>query len=740
MDEINNNRYIRKQPIFIRSGSMLIEEKELSFLVVEDNAGDFLLLQEYLKEVFVQATIHHAASFTLAKEKLKSSTLPDLIILDLTLPDKSGPELVKEIGSFSKVIPIIVLTGYGDEDFGLKTLSWGASDFLMKDDLNSSQLYKSITYSIERKRNLNNLRKSEEKYKSIFTFHPLPMWVVDAASCRFLDVNAAAIKHYGYCREEFLTMFIWDIKPPAEQGEFEERIKKLYHKEDDFEQVCTHHNKNGETILMEVQSHEIILNEKKARLELGIDITEKYKAERALKLSEQRFRALVQNGNDLIVILDMEGRFLYVSSSTYHVLGSPAESYIGKNIYEYLHPDDEQQLKQHFHLLKAQQKVYMPPFRLINAKGNWRWLESVLTNLVEDPAVGGIVANARDVTERVEYENNLRESVARYNIVAKATSDTIWDWNLETGQVLWNRGITEVFGYSEAEIESNAAWWEKRLHAEDAEAILSKLNDHIKNKVINWEEEYRFCSTEGTYKYVLDKGFLVVDKQGKPVRMLGAMQDITQRKHEEEHLRLLESVITNSTDSVMITCPTPNGETGILYVNEAFEKMTGYSKEEVLGKSPRFLHGTNSNNAELDYLKKTVFLGQPCAIEILSKRKNGEAYWVQINVAPVKNAKNIITHFIAIERDITEQKNYIHAMEHQNLKLREIAWMQSHIVRAPLARIMGLIEYLQNQSHDRHFDTETLGYIYTSANELDHLLRAIVEKTEQVEINSGNGD
>src|SRR5690606_38295274 len=122
------------------------------------------------------------------------------------------------------------------------------------------------------------------------------------------------------------------------------------------------------------------------------------------------------------------------------------------------------------------------------------------------------------------YEKNLKESVARYNIVAKATSDTIWDWDLETNQVLWNRGITNVFGYEEAAIAPDAGWWEERLHPEDAGRIISKLKDHIKNKFLNWHEEYRFRAADGTYKYVSDKGFLVVDKQDVPVRMLGAMQ------------------------------------------------------------------------------------------------------------------------------------------------------------------------------------------------------------------------
>lgn len=719
---------------------MIMDEREMNFLVIEDNPGDFLLIKEYVKGAFLKVTINHAVSFAAAKEKLKEAPLPDLIILDLTLPDKNGQELVKEIGNLSKVVPIIVLTGYGDKKFGLKTLSWGASDYIMKDGLNSSQLYKSITYSIERKKNLNNLKKSEEKYKTIFSLNPLPMWIVDVESFLFLDVNAAAIKHYGYTREEFLTMSIKDIKPEAEMVRFQDKLKDFQDRGDYFQQVCKHIKKNGEVILVEVQSNEITLHGKKARLVLGIDVTEKYKAESALKLSERRFRALVQNGTDLIFVLDREARFLYVSNSSHTILGSPSESYLGKDIYDYLHPEDKQNFGQEFHLLKSKNRIHIPPFRIKNATGGWRWFESVLTDLMDDPAVKGIVANARDVTDHLEYERNLKEHIARYNIVAKATSDTIWDWDLKTDNVLWNRGITNVFGYEEATIEPTRSWWERRVNAEDAGRILSGLREHIKNKFLNWQEEYRFRAADGRYRYVLDKGFLVIDKHGEPVRMLGAMQDITQRKNKEDHLRLLESVITNATDSVMIAeASLHETSPNIMYVNKAFEKMTGYLKQEVIGKSPHFLHGPNTNTEELDYLRKKAFKGEPCSIEVINYRKNGEAYWVQIDVAPVKNAKNTITHFIAIERDVSEQKRYIQAMEQQNMKLREIGWMQSHIVRAPLARIMGLVEYLRNHSSDEYFDPEMLENIYSSANELDSLLRKIVKKTEQVKIDSRNG-
>lgn len=719
---------------------MIINNKNLHVLIVEDNPGDFLLIQEYIAEEIAGTTIYHATSFLETKQKLQDALHIDAILLDLTIEDKSGAELVKEVVDLAGTIPVLVLTGYEDKAFGIKTLSWGVSDYLFKEDLNSAHLCKAILYSIERKNNLKNLANSEEKYKSIFSFNPLPMWIMDTESYFFIDVNEVAIKNYGFSRDEFLSMTIKDIWPKEDLIFFEDKLKGT-NGETHFQDIYRHLKKNGEIIVVEIQSNEIDLNGRKARLVLGNDVTKRYKAEERLRFSEQRFKSLVQEGSDMIAILNLQGVYQYVSPTSTAILGTPPENYVFRSVFEFIHKDDHDRIRKDLTLLSTQKRISVSPFRFKDAHGQWRWIETILTNLIDDPTINGVVANSKDITENVEYEFKLRESVARYNIVAKATSETIWDWDLQSDKVLWNKGIKDVFGYEESEMLAFRTWWNERLHPDDAPRIIGKLDKHIENRLLNWREEYRFLCSNGTYKYVLDKGVLVIDKHNEPVRMLGAMQDISQKKEEEEHLRLLESVITHAKDAVVITKADSLDEPGpqILYVNKAFEEMTGYSINEMIGRSPRFLQGPNSNRKELDFLKQKIKSGESCNIEVINYHKSGEEYWVKIEVAPVKNSNNDITHFIAIERDVTDQKNYILAIEQQNIKLREIGWMQSHIVRAPLARIMGLIDYLKIQSKKEPQETELLNNICISANELDHLLREIVKKSEQVTINSKNG-
>lgn len=144
---------------------MSFSDNDLNIIVIEDNLGDFYIIQEFLKEEIFNCYITHITTFTEANSILLKQNEYDVILLDLSLPDKSGEALVNEIVQMAGKIPVIVLTGYSNKEFGIKTLSLGISDYLLKDDLTAPMLYKSITYSMERKRIGLQLQEAEERRK-----------------------------------------------------------------------------------------------------------------------------------------------------------------------------------------------------------------------------------------------------------------------------------------------------------------------------------------------------------------------------------------------------------------------------------------------------------------------------------------------------------------------------------------------------------------------------------------------
>ena len=133
---------------------MIVDDKEYSIIVVEDNLGDFFLLEEYVSEKIKNPSVKHFERFSELNAFKEDVENYDIIFLDLSLPDKSGTELVEEVLKIAKNIPVVVLTGYTDFSFALKAIALGASDYLLKDELNSVALYKSIVYNIERFKNI----------------------------------------------------------------------------------------------------------------------------------------------------------------------------------------------------------------------------------------------------------------------------------------------------------------------------------------------------------------------------------------------------------------------------------------------------------------------------------------------------------------------------------------------------------------------------------------------------------
>jgi two-component system, NarL family, sensor histidine kinase UhpB len=138
--------------------------------------------------------------------------------------------------------------------------------------------------------------------------------------------------------------------------------------------------------------------------------------------------------------------------------------------------------------------------------------------------------------ERKRNELKLYESNRRYELLAQATNDTIWDWDLVTNQVSWNDGIRTIFGYSDAKIKTGISWWHQNIHPEDKNRVITKITRHIEAGLKTWKDEYKFRCVNGGYKYVFDRGFILFDKDNKPSRLIGAMQDLTDRRKLEQQL------------------------------------------------------------------------------------------------------------------------------------------------------------------------------------------------------------
>jgi len=255
-----------------------------------------------------------------------------------------------------------------------------------------------------------------------------------------------------------------------------------------------------------------------------------------------------------------------------------------------------------------------------------------------------------------ENEKNkyfLEESNRRYEYVNQAITEAIWDYDIINKTMYHGNGFKKIFGFDSIVDYKTKYDWRFFVHPEDIERVNQKINNCLMGKENNWTDEFRFLKKNGEYTTIVDRALIIRNEDGKAIRMVGAMKDISKQKSEELHLKLLESVITHLNDSVVIT--DASKENKIVYVNDAFTKMTGYSSEESIGKNPSMLQGPKTNKAEILKMKMAIVNYESCEITTINYKKNGKEFWNNLSISPVADEKGNVTHWIAIERDVTEK-------------------------------------------------------------------------------------
>jgi PAS domain S-box-containing protein len=172
-------------------------------------------------------------------------------------------------------------------------------------------------------------------------------------------------------------------------------------------------------------------------------------------------------------------------------------------------------------------------------------------------------------------------------------------------------------------------------------------------KQLPFEVEYRLLRHDGVYRWILEKAAPYYDPQGNFLGYCGSCIDITEQKEQNQKLKLFESAFNASRSSIVITDAA--NDNAVIYVNPTFEKVTGYSASEVIGKNLRFLHGIDNDQPGLDTLRNAIREGKNCHVTIRNYSKSGALYWNRLSISPVRNEKGNLTHFIGIQEDVTKR-------------------------------------------------------------------------------------
>jgi PAS domain S-box-containing protein len=287
----------------------------LRILVVEDNPGDFVLVSEQIYEEYRAAKVTQAGTLAAAKKMVAENDY-DAILIDLSLPDSTGIDSVKELIDIAELVPLIILTAYADEQMAIQALQLGAQDYLIKDGCNARMLAQSIRHSMERKKLYETVKTSEEQYRYLFYNNPLPMLTYRIDNSQITMVNEAAVRHYGYSREEFLSKTILEIRPAEDLPKLLAYKKELHAPGLRNAGEWRHVKKDGTIIDVEVVLHEVEQSGVACRMAVIHDIT----SEKKHKLEKERMiEELIRTNHDL-------QQFSYITS---HNLRAPISNLLG---------------------------------------------------------------------------------------------------------------------------------------------------------------------------------------------------------------------------------------------------------------------------------------------------------------------------------------------------------------------------------------------------------------------------
>jgi PAS domain S-box-containing protein len=373
---------------------------------------------------------------------------------------------------------------------------------------------------------LRQFKQAEQRYRLLFEENPLPMWLYNVDSLRFLAVNEAAVAHYGYARDEFLRMTIKDIRPPEELSRLEANLSGP-HQAQERSGPWKHRKKDGSLIDVDIISHDTLFLGQPARLVLVNDITERKRADDSLAATERRFRALSENAPDGITVVDAKGTVIYVSPSIERILGySPAEA-LGRAAIEYVHPEDRSHLLEELARLIQKPGQALLQYRFRHKDGSWRWLESMVSNLLAESSIQGIVFNYRDVTERRQAEEKLRLS----DQILERVHALVMVADREGSIVYMSPEARTILGYEPEELLGDGWWNMSRSDPAEArrekEYVARAARGEIAIDVTPYERPIRHRSGEIHWIEWVD----VIGPNGL---LIGIGHDVTGRKQAQQ--------------------------------------------------------------------------------------------------------------------------------------------------------------------------------------------------------------
>jgi PAS domain S-box-containing protein len=583
---------------------------------------------------------------------------------------------------------------------------------------------------------IDNLRIAEE-YNKLFQYsdHLISVMGFDGY---FNRLNPAWTRKFHFSEEELLRTHIKHLIHPEDYEDMLNVLARLANGDSikDFEIrfVC----KKGKIYWLNWTAYPDVSRRKIYIIARDITKVKNYQSE--LLKTNQRYEKLLREGSDFISVVNKEGHYTSIVQSSAKRIGYKTEDLIGQSILGAVHSADKIRLKNAFQKLIDEdlERIQPAAFRLRNAVGDWLWMEVTATNMLKDENIGGIVINARDVSTRISYQKEMEKLYGDLKRILKSSMDIICVIDRDGKFRIVSDSAKQILGYSPEEMK-NMRFWEL-IHPEDLGKTRREAGKVYKGRGSK-NFENRYIHKDGHSVPLIWSSNL--DTQNGLV--YSVIRDATELKAHENELNKIYEDLRESNDRFEYAMEATSeaiwdwrADTDELYWSKGYERLFGYSKSETsqyFSVCKDNIHDADIENV-LESLEKAMNDEQQkyWQYQYRYRRKSGEFSIVFDQAYIIRDENGEAFRVIGAMQDITDKQRAQEEIEHRNDRLKEIAWFQSHVLRAPLARLMGLIGILEDDEFKDPEKTQTyFDHIMSSAHELDSIIRNIVDLANSIE-------
>lgn len=710
-------------------------ETKLRILCIEDNLADFRLLERHLKHHGLKAKCHHVASLEELRAALAQQSW-DLVLSDYSVPKLDFQETLNLLQPQLEELPLMLVSGSVGEERAVELLNQGVWDFILKDNL--TRLVPAIEHGMReaaerraRRKAEAALRESELKHRMLFESSRDAILTVDPVTHQFLSCNPTALQMFGVPSELDLITHGPAFFSPERQPDGRLSSEKVRANDAVVMQNGSaffewrHRRFTGEEFFADVLLTRIQWDGRPAIMASVRDSAERKRAELALQTEADRLTLVLNAQREIAganlgytgllqLILEWMSRMGGAEGATlemaegddmvYQAATGAAAPFIGLRLKSagslsgqcmksgvILRSDDtetdsrvDREACRH---VGVRSMILLPLRYDEHAFGALKLMSPNVAAFSSDTEKTlGLMGEFLSATiSRKRAEASLSESEANFRAMFETASIGMAQTDPNTGRWLRvNRKLCEMLGYTVEEMLARTIW--DITYEPDRETGRQYFQSLVEGKRSSYHLEKRYVHKSGRLVWANANVSILHDATGRPLRTVAAIEDITARRLAEEERIRLSTAVEQASEAIVIT----DLAARIQYTNPAFERITGYSRQEAIGKNPRMLQSGRHDAAFFRELWSTLSRGEVWHGRFVNQRKDGQLFEEDATITPVRDVSGQIVNYIAIKTDVTREVA-LEAQFRQSQKLEAIGQLAggvAHDFNNILAAIM----------------------------------------------------